>query len=51
MTSRAGPEAGFTLLEMACVLAIVGPLRRQRGQTLRVPDDVRFEALLPREIL
>jgi general secretion pathway protein H len=103
MTSRAGPEAGFTLLEMVCVLAIVGlsaavllpailrqtsrsrleayaieavtllkadgnaAIRRElevttrvdaasrsvrsraSGQTLRVPDEVRFEALLPRE--
>jgi general secretion pathway protein H len=103
MTSR--PEAGFTLLEMVCVLAIVGLLAavllpaiprqtsrsrleayaieaatllkadrnaaiRRRlevatrvdaaarsvrsgasGQTLRVPVDVRFEALLPREAL
>jgi general secretion pathway protein H len=26
MSSRAGPEAGFTLLEMVCVLAIIGLL-------------------------
>jgi general secretion pathway protein H len=105
MTSRAGSEAGFTLLEMVCMLAIVGLLAavllpaiprqtsRSRleayaveaatllkadrnaairrglevttrvdaasrlvrsgaiGQTLRVPDHVRFEALLPREAL
>jgi general secretion pathway protein H len=101
MSSRAGPKAGFTLLEMVCVLAIVGLLAavllpaiprqtsrsrleayaieaatllkadrnaaiRRRlevatqvdagsrsvrsgasGQTVRVPEDVRFEALLP----
>jgi general secretion pathway protein H len=102
MRSRTGPEAGFTLLEMVCALAIVGlmaavllpaiprqtsrtrleayaietaallkadrnaairrrlevttqvdaPLRALRsgasGQTVRVPEDVRFETLLPR---
>jgi general secretion pathway protein H len=102
MRSRTGPEAGFTLLEMVCALAIVGLLAavllpsmprqtsrtrleayaietaallkadrnaaiRQRldvttqvdapsrslrsgasGQTVRVPEDVRFETLLPR---
>jgi general secretion pathway protein H len=102
MRSRTGPEAGFTLLEMVCVLAIVGlmaavllpaiprqtsrtrleayaietaallkadrnaairrrldvttqvdaPSRSLRsgasGQTVRVPEDVRFETLLPR---
>jgi general secretion pathway protein H len=102
MNSRAGSEAGFTLLEMVCVLAIVGllaavllpaiPMHTSRsrleayaieaatllkadrnaaisrglevttlvdagsrsvrsgasGQTVRVPEDVRFEALLPR---
>jgi general secretion pathway protein H len=101
MSSRAGPEAGFTLLEMVCVLAIVALLAavllpaiprqtsrsrleayaieaatllkadrnaaiRRRlevatqvdagsrsvrsgasGQTVRVPEDVMFEALLP----
>ena len=102
MRSRTGPEAGFTLLEMVCALAIVGlmaavllpaiprqtsrtrleayaietaallkadlnaairrrldvttqvdaPSRSLRsgasGQTVRVPEDVRFETLLPR---
>jgi general secretion pathway protein H len=102
MRSSTGPEAGFTLLEMVCALAIVGlmaavllpaiprqtsrarleayaietaallkadrnaaikrrldvttqvdaPSRSLRsgasGQTLRVPEDVRFETLLPR---
>ena len=102
MRSRTGPEAGFTLLEMVCTLAIVGlmaavllpaiprqtsrtrleayaietaallkadrnaairrrlevttrvdaPLRALRsgasGQTVHVPEDVRFETLLPR---
>ena len=102
MRSRTGSEAGFTLLEMVCVLAIVGlmaavllpaiprqtsrtrleayaietaallkadrnaairrrldvttqvdaPSRSLRsgasGQTVRVPEDVRFETLLPR---
>lgn len=102
MRSRTGPEAGFTLLEMVCTLAIVGllaavllpaiprqtsrarleayaietaallkadrnaairrrldvttqvdaPSRSLRsgasGQTVRVPEDVRFETLLPR---
>ncbi len=102
MWSRTGPEAGFTLLEMVCTLAIVGllaavllpaiprqtsrarleayaietaallkadrntairrrldvttqvdaPSRSLRsgasGQTVRVPEDVRFETLLPR---
>jgi general secretion pathway protein H len=101
MSSRTGPEAGFTLLEMVCVLAIIGLLAtvllpafprqtsrarlegyaieaatllkadrnvaiRRRlevttrvdaasrslrsgasGQTLSVPGDVTFEALLP----
>jgi general secretion pathway protein H len=101
MNRRAGPEDGFTLLEMVCVLAIVGLLAavllpsiprqtsrarleayaieaatllkadrnaaiRRRlevttqvdagsrsvrsgasGETLRIPEDVRFEALLP----
>jgi general secretion pathway protein H len=101
MNNRAGPEDGFTLLEMVCVLAIVGLLAtvllpsiprqtsrsrleayaieaatllkadrnaaiRRRlevitqvdagsrsvrsgssGATVRVPEDVRFEALLP----
>ena len=44
MTGRR--SAGFTLLEMGCVLAIVG-----LPAAVRVPDDVRFEALLPRETL
>jgi general secretion pathway protein H len=102
MRSRTGPEAGFTLLEMVCALAIVGlmaavllpaiprqtsrtrleayaietaallkadrnaairrrldvttqvdaPSRSLRSgasrQTVRVPEDVRFETLLPR---
>jgi general secretion pathway protein H len=102
MRSRTGPEAGFTLLEMVCALAIVGlmaavllpaiprqtsrtrleayaietaallkadrnaairrrldvttqvdaPSRSLRsgasGQTVHVPEDVRFETLLPR---
>ena len=102
MRSRTGPEAGFTLLEMVCALAIVGlmaavllpaiprqtsrtrleayaietaallkadrnaairrrldvttqvdaPSRSLRsgasGQTVRFPEDVRFETLLPR---
>jgi general secretion pathway protein H len=102
MRSRTGSEAGFTLLEMVCALAIVGlmaavllpaiprqtsrtrleayaietaallkadrnaairrrldvttqvdaPSRSLRsgasGQTVRVPEDVRFETLLPR---
>jgi len=102
MRSHTGPEAGFTLLEMVCALAIVGlmaavllpaiprqtsrarleayaietaallkadrnaairrrldvttqvdaPSRSLRsgasGQTVRVPEDVRFETLLPR---
>jgi general secretion pathway protein H len=102
MRNRTGPEAGFTLLEMVCALAIVGlmaavllpafpkqtsrtrleayaietaallkadrnaairrrldvttqvdaPSRSLRsgasGQTVRVPEDVRFETLLPR---
>jgi general secretion pathway protein H len=102
MRSRTGSEAGFTLLEMVCVLAIVGlmaavllpaiprqtsrtrleayaietaallkadrnaairrrldvttqvdaPSRSLRsgasGQTVHVPEDVRFETLLPR---
>ena len=102
MNRRAGAEDGFTLLEMVCVLAIVGllaavllpniprqtsrsrleayaieaatllkadrnaairrrldvttqvdaPSRSLRsgasGQTVRVPEDVRFETLLPR---
>jgi general secretion pathway protein H len=102
MRSRTGPEAGFTLLEMVCTLAIVGlmaavllpaiprqtsrtrleayaietaallkadrnaairrrlevttrvdaPSRSLRsgasGQTVHVPEDVRFETLLPR---
>ena len=102
MRSRTGPEAGFTLLEMVCALAIVGlmaavllpaiprqtsrtrleayaietaallkadrnaairrrldvttqvdaPSRSLRsgasGQIVRVPEDVRFETLLPR---
>jgi general secretion pathway protein H len=101
MKNRAGPEDGFTLLEMVCVLAIVGLLAtvllpiiprqtsrsrleayaieaatllkadrsaaiRRRlevttqvdagsrsvrsgsgGEIVRVPEDVRFEALLP----
>ena len=101
MNRRAGPEDGFTLLEMVCVLAIVGlvaavllpiiprqtsrsrleayaieaatllkadrnaAIRRRlevttqvdagsrsvrsgaSGETVRVPEDVRFEALLP----
>jgi prepilin-type N-terminal cleavage/methylation domain-containing protein len=41
MTSRAGPEAGFTLLEMVCVPAIVGLLAAV----------LLFEAQLPRETL
>ena len=102
MRSRTGSEAGFTLIEMVCALAIVGlmaavllpaiprqtsrtrleayaietaallkadrnaairrrldvttqvdaPSRSLRsgasGQTVRVPEDVRFETLLPR---
>jgi general secretion pathway protein H len=102
MRSRTGPQAGFTLLEMVCALAIVGlmaavllpaiprqtsrtrleayaietaallkadrnaairrrldvttqvdaPSRSLRsgasGQTVHVPEDVRFETLLPR---
>jgi general secretion pathway protein H len=102
MHGRGDPEAGFTLLEMVCVLAIVGllaavllptiPRQTSRprlegyaietaallkgdrnaairrglevttevntqarsvrsgasGQTIRFPDDVRFETLLPR---
>jgi general secretion pathway protein H len=101
MNSRAGPEDGFTLLEMVCVLAIIGlmaavllpSVSRQTsrprleayaieaatllkadrnaairgrlevmtrvdagsrsvrsgatGETVRIPEDVRFEALLP----
>ena len=101
MNRRGGPEDGFTLLEMVCVLAIVGlvaavllpslprqtsrsrleayaieaatllkadrnaAIRRRlevttqvdagsrsvrsgaSGETVRVPEDVRFEALLP----
>jgi general secretion pathway protein H len=102
MNSRTGPEDGFTLLEMVCVLAIIGlvaavllpsiPRQTSRsrlqayaieaaallkadrnaairrslevitqvdtglrsvrsgasGETVRLPEDVRFEALLPR---
>jgi general secretion pathway protein H len=101
MNSRTGPEDGFTLLEMVCVLAIIGlmaavllpsvsrqtsrprleayaieaatllkadrnaAIRRRievttqvdagsrsvrsgaTGETVRIPEDVRFEALLP----
>jgi general secretion pathway protein H len=75
---RAGSEDGFTLLEMVCVMAIIGLLAavllpniprqtsRSRlevatrvdaqarsvrsgasGKTVTVPEDVRFQALLP----